>query len=205
MFHFSGLTFILTYFFITSSVFGSLEDEPQCLSRFDYEFKVVQKLADLENKLKEQQQTIENLQHKCTGDVLSEKQVAFSAYLTGDMTSVPSHRIIIFNEVQTNVGDAYNGKTGIFVCRIPGVYVFYWVTTNKNRNYMDSELVVNGNERSHAFSDSGDHDDYSVASNVVTTELRFGDQVWIRSGTWHNGNLAGERRTSFSGWILYMR
>ncbi|XP_053384851.1 complement C1q-like protein 4 [Mercenaria mercenaria] len=205
MFHFSGLTFILTYFCITTSIFGSLEDEPQCVSRFDYEFKVVQKLADLENKPKEQQQTTESLQHKCTGNAVSENQVAFSAYLTGDMTSVPNHRIIIFNEVQTNVGDAYNGKTGIFVCRIPGVYVFYWVTTNKDHTYMDSELVVNGEERSQAFSDSGNHNDYSVASNVVTTELKFGDQVWIRSGTWHNGKIGGERRTSFSGFMLYMR
>ncbi|XP_045177014.2 complement C1q-like protein 4 [Mercenaria mercenaria] len=205
MFHFSGLTFILTYFCITTSIFGSIEKEPQCVSRFDYEFKVVQKLAELENKLKEQQQTIESLQHKCTGDVVSDNQVAFSASLTGDMTSVPNHRIIIFNEVQTNVGGAYNGKTGIFVCKIPGVYVFYWVTTNKDRTWMDSELVINGEKRGQTFSDAGNHDDYSVASNIVVAELRFGDQVWIRSGTWHNGNLAGSHRTSFSGWILYMR
>ncbi|XP_053383564.1 complement C1q-like protein 4 [Mercenaria mercenaria] len=205
MFNLSGLTFILTYFCITSSLLGSLEEEPKCFSRFDYEYKVVQKLAELENKQKEQQQTIEKLTNKCSSGADTANEVAFSAYLTGDMTSVQSYRIIIFNEVQINIGEAYNGKTGIFVCRTPGVYVFFWVTTNKDRTYMNTDLVVNGDECSQAFSDSGGQNDYSVASNVVITELKFGDQVWIRSGAWHNGNLAGERRTSFSGWMLYRR
>jgi hypothetical protein len=119
------------------------------------------------------------------------------------MASVTNYRIIIFDEVQTNIGNAYNGKSGIFACRSPGVYVFYWVVTNKDRTYMDSELVVNGEERSQAFSDAADHTDYAVASNVVVTELKSGDQVWIRSGTWHSGKLGGQRRTSFSGWKLY--
>ena len=66
--------------------------------------------------------------------------VAFSAYLTNDMSSVPNYRTIIFDEVQTNVGNAYNGKTGIFNCQTPGVYAFYWVVTNKDHTYMDSSL-----------------------------------------------------------------
>lgn len=70
---------------------------------------------------------------------------------------------------------------------------------------MDSELVINGEEKSQAFSDAGDHDDYSVASSSVIAELKFGDQVWIRSGTWHNGYIAGEKRSMWSGWLLYSR
>jgi hypothetical protein len=119
------------------------------------------------------------------------------------MASVTNYRIIIFDEVQTNIGNAYNGKSGIFSCRSPGVYVFYWVVTNKDATWMDSQLVVNGEERSQAFSDAGNHNDYAVASNVVVTELKSGDLVWIRCGTWHNGKLGGQRRTSFSGWKLY--
>lgn len=185
--------------------FALSENEPKCVSQFDYEYKVVQKLVELENKVKEQQQAIDKLIEESEAFKKLRHESAFSAYLTPDLTGVPNHRIIVFDEVQTNIGDAYNGKTGIFICKIPGVYVFYWVVTNKNRTWMDSELVINGKEKSQAFSDAGDHDDYAVATNVVTAELKFGDQVWIRSGTWHNGNIAGERRTSFSGWLLYGR
>lgn len=133
------------------------------------------------------------------------QEVAFSAYLLKDLTKVLNFQIIIFDEVQTNIGDSYNGKTGIFVCKIPGVYVFHWATTNKDRTYMDTHLVVNGGEKCRAFSDAGDHSDYTVATNTVISELKFGDQVWIRCGDWHNGHIAGAKRTSFSGWLLYSR
>ena len=35
---------------------SKLEQEPQCYSRFDYEYKVVQKLVDLENKQNRQKE-----------------------------------------------------------------------------------------------------------------------------------------------------
>lgn len=188
---------------IISHTFASLENEPKCVSQFDYEYKVIQKLVELDNKIKDQQKAINKLTEECEVNKKKLQEVAFSAYLVPDMTAVTSHRVIVFDLVQNNIGDAYNGKTGIFVCKIPGVYVFYWVVTNKDHTWMDSELVINGEEKSQAFSDAGNHADYAVATNVVTAELKFGDQVWIRSGTFHNGNIAGERRTSFSGWLLY--
>jgi glucuronosyltransferase len=119
------------------------------------------------------------------------------------VTGAPNYVPIVFDHVLTNIGGAYNGKSGIFACHQPGVYVFYWVTTNKDTTYMDSELVVNGEEQCQAFSDSGNHNDYTVASNTVVVDLKQGDQVWIRIGTWHDGQLGGEKRTSFSGWLLY--
>ena len=47
---------------MASPVFS--HNEPQCSSRFDYEYKVVQKLVDLENANKEQKQINEELMMK---------------------------------------------------------------------------------------------------------------------------------------------
>lgn len=132
----------------------------------------------------------------------SRPKVAFTATISQDLSSFPNQTPIKFDVIITNIGDSYLPSSGVFVCKIPGVYVFYWVTTNKNRTWMNTELVLNGVRKGTAMSDSGDINDYSVASNTVVLDLKFGDQVWVMSGTWHNGRMAGEWRSSFSGWLM---
>ena len=44
--------------------FSFENDEPQCLSRFDYDYKVLQKLVELENKQTQQQETIVQQQNE---------------------------------------------------------------------------------------------------------------------------------------------
>ena len=51
-----------TMVMMVSPVFS--QNEPQCSSRFDYEYKVVQKLVDLENSKREQDKMIEELMKK---------------------------------------------------------------------------------------------------------------------------------------------
>ena len=126
----------------------------------------------------------------------------FSATMSRDIANVQNHATIVFDNIITNIGAAYSPSNGVFTCKMAGIYVFVWTTTNKNRTWMNTELVLNGQWKGIAFSDSGDHDDYSVASNTVVLDLDVGDQVWIRAGTWHNGHLGGESRTSFSGFML---
>ena len=53
---FKGSAVCYTMVMMISPVF--LQDEPQCSSRFDYEYKVVQKLVDLENSKREQDKII---------------------------------------------------------------------------------------------------------------------------------------------------
>ena len=44
--------------------FSFKNDEPQCLSRFDYDYKVLQKLVALENQQTKQQETIVQQQNE---------------------------------------------------------------------------------------------------------------------------------------------
>ena len=64
MFRYFGITLIIGYICFIKNMSAFLEEEPQCVSRFDYEYKVVQKLNELENKLKEHQRMIEALNSK---------------------------------------------------------------------------------------------------------------------------------------------
>ena len=60
---------ICSTIFLVNPVFS--RNEPQCSSRFDYEYKVVQKLVDLENYRIQQDKTIEELMKK-TSDLETE-------------------------------------------------------------------------------------------------------------------------------------
>ncbi|WAR03637.1 C1QL4-like protein [Mya arenaria] len=158
----------------------------------------VEKVAKIE-KLKAQQQ---ELSDALQGLQRGQPRTAFTATMSADKSGIPNHTTIVFDVVITNKGGAYSPSNGIFTSKTAGVYVFSWVTTNKNRTWMNTELMLNGEKKGTAMSDSGDINDYSVAANTVSLELQVGDQVWVRAGTWHNGKLAGEWRTTFTGWQL---
>ena len=57
MFNIVGFCFILAPWFVSAN-------EPQCYSRFDYEYKVVQKLFELENSQKQHFEKINALEHE---------------------------------------------------------------------------------------------------------------------------------------------
>lgn len=43
---------------------------------------------------------------------------------------------------------------------------------------------------------------YAVATNFAVIELAVGYEVWIQSGTWHSGQVAGDDLSSIAGWLL---
>jgi len=130
------------------------------------------------------------------------RRFAFSATMSRDIENSENNTTIVFDNVITNIGTAYSPYNGIFTCKTAGIYVFVWTTTNKDRTGMNTELVLNGQWKGITLSDSGNHDDYSVASNTVVLDLEVGDQVWIRAGTWHTGHLGRESRSTFNGFML---
>ena len=111
---------------------------------------------------------------------------------------------IVFDDVMTNVGGAYNAKMGVFTAPAEGVYVFMW----KIRVYISehsTQLVVNGDVYGATFLRSKGGDDGSVTGTVVA-HLNDGDVVFVRihenfvgDGNIHS-NLHGQ--PSFSGWKL---
>ena len=134
--------------------------------------------------------------------VTTTRPVAFNAQLTSDVTAIKNHQTLNFDKVMINLGNGYNGVSGVFAAPEPGLYVFHWVNTNRDRSYMNTELIVRNQVYGKAMSDAMDHDDLAVASNLAVVQLEPGDQVWVRSGTWHSGKVAGDYYSTFSGYRL---
>ena len=56
--------------------------------------------------------------------VENETPVAFLATLADHAESLGADQIIAFENVITNVGDAYNSHAGVFIAPVSGIYVF---------------------------------------------------------------------------------
>jgi hypothetical protein len=120
---------------------------------------------------------------------------AFYAHLTSSLT----RNDVIFNNVTTNEGSAYNSGTGIFTCKYSGPYVFSWTVATGSGRQANADLIVNSNVKGSIHSDSLGHSTNSdSATGVVVTNLQVGDQVRVRVT---NGTINAKSST-FSGWRL---
>ena len=128
--------------------------------------------------------------------------VAFYAEVTSDITHIGNHQVIHFDKIRTNIGNAYNSNTAMFTAPSNGIYTFHWTITNKDQSFMNTELIARRQVYGNAMSDAYNHNDYAVAANLAVISLNKGDQVYIQSGTWHSGVLAGNYYSTFSGYRL---
>ncbi|KAH3866799.1 heavy metal-binding protein HIP-like [Dreissena polymorpha] len=134
----------------------------------------------------------------------SEPQVAFYAQLTQDPGPMGLHQTVVFDNVVTNIGNAYNKFSGMFTAPVSGTYVIFWSTFNRDRTHFPSELVHNANVAGQAWSDAYDHNDGAMASNQAVLQMNAGDIAYIREGTFPQSAIShGNSMTSFSGLLLY--
>ncbi|XP_031438698.1 complement C1q-like protein 4 [Clupea harengus] len=140
--------------------------------------------------------------------------VAFTAVLqppSGDgsdgfqsMGPYSSDTTIIYGNVITNIGDAYNSATGIFTAPVKGVYFFTFTTYSwVSSADIGVQLMKNTDEVVMVWEnqDRGDNEDY--ASNSVVLQLKVGDRIYmslpkgfyIAASSLHNLN-------TFTGYLL---
>ena len=127
--------------------------------------------------------------------------VAFTATRTNNIYS--HNTKIIFDDLVTNVGGAYDRSTGTFTCPSPGVYVFTWTVTTEEEKYCQARLHINGSRRlleAYANLDAVSGQARSQSTMVETVRLSAGDTVWVRTD--YCTNLWGLRYNAFSGWKL---
>ncbi|XP_072041657.1 complement C1q tumor necrosis factor-related protein 3-like [Amphiura filiformis] len=125
---------------------------------------------------------------------------AFSAVLGASLTH-NAGEALPFISIHTNVGDDFDGPSGIFTCTIPGIYRFTYsiyaydetleVFLMKNQDNINGVYVyIHGT-------------DYFIArSNSAVLQLASGDKVWLKSTT-PNGQFHNSDRTTFSGVIIH--
>ncbi|XP_062386581.1 complement C1q-like protein 2 [Sardina pilchardus] len=136
--------------------------------------------------------------------------VAFSATL---QTQKPHEFLGPFNENQklkyenviTNVGNAYNPNTGIFTVPVKGIYFFTFVLFNPigNNHPTGGQLMKNTEMVVSATDNIPGTDTEDTTSNSVTLDLEVSDTVYIQMESGRAIYTDGNRRNTFSGHLIH--
>ncbi|KAM9333627.1 cerebellin-2-like [Pholidichthys leucotaenia] len=133
-------------------------------------------------------------------------QVAFSATLLteGQTTLGPcnAHFTLVFKHVLTNIGNAYNKHTGIFIAPVKGAYHFEWHILGLGTTPTGAALVKNSEHISLAY--GYQKVDYNPsASGGVSLVLEAGDRVFVRLWAGTLIHDTENRHNTFSGHLLF--
>ncbi|KAL1767650.1 complement C1q 4 [Sigmodon hispidus] len=126
------------------------------------------------------------------------------AFYAGLRRPHEGYEVLRFDDVVTNVGNAYEAASGKFTCPMPGVYFFAYhvLMRGGDGTSMWADLMKNGQVRASAIAQDADQN-YDYASNSVILHLDVGDEVFIKldGGKVHGGNT--NKYSTFSGFIIY--
>ena len=107
--------------------------------------------------------------------------VAFSARVSPSYQDIAPDATIKFSQVETNVGNAYEAKTGEFKAPRGGMYVFYSNILTCSGSVLETVLKVNGNTKLRLY--SAGTGDYGSGDNLLVVHLDLGDKVkMVKSG-----------------------
>ncbi|XP_077382258.1 complement C1q tumor necrosis factor-related protein 4-like [Festucalex cinctus] len=132
-------------------------------------------------------------------------KVAFAASLGGNglQKTTSGMKKLLFKDVLTNVGEAYNPETGDFTAPVRGVYYIRF-TANAPTDYTMSAVLYKNNVEIQLIAHeqpSGEGSD--TASNGATLLLEKGDKLslylWHNTQIWDNSN----HHSTFSGFLLF--
>ena len=130
--------------------------------------------------------------------------VAFYAYMSKNEVSIGPHHTLIFDHIETNIGNGYNGHTGVFIAPLNGVYMFFYTVFGSHPSYMSIEITVKSVPRGVIYVDNrATPYDYTGSTGVAVFALNQGDDCFIRTHSTHSsaGYIRSDvlMRTSFSG------
>ncbi|XP_045190983.2 EMILIN-2-like isoform X2 [Mercenaria mercenaria] len=140
---------------------------------------------------------------------IQRREVAFQASLTRESATFKLYDTIIFNNVITNIGHAYNKHTGIFTAPVSGTYTFNTNIVSEKGHYVEASIEVNDIVTVSAISDhriSPDGEYFTTwdqGNAVAILRLNRGDKVSV-SVQWPQGShvIHGVGKSSFSGCLL---
>ncbi|WAR11851.1 C1QL4-like protein [Mya arenaria] len=129
--------------------------------------------------------------------------IAFSAKLDRTVSQIGIGQKLIFNDVMTNVGNAYNVHAGVFTCPRAGLYLFsYFIGKGRTGQawfrLMKNGIVING-----AVADSVSRFHDTQGGNVAVLHLKIRDSVYVESFHQNSAQVSGDNGfVTFSGFLL---
>ncbi|XP_045209571.2 uncharacterized protein LOC123561339 [Mercenaria mercenaria] len=130
----------------------------------------------------------------------NENPVAFFATLSQHLTHMGAHQPITFDNVVTNIGNAYNSHFGSFIAPVSGTYVFSATLFALLHNTYSAEIVKNGQTLTRMYV-YGSDTVRDTTSQTIVLELQKGDDVSV-----HNINVDrpvhGDHYSTFAGFLL---
>ncbi|KAK5891650.1 hypothetical protein CesoFtcFv8_012107 [Champsocephalus esox] len=132
-------------------------------------------------------------------------KVAFAVSLGGNglVKTTSGSKTLIYKDVMTNIGQAYDSETGEFTAPIRGVYYIRF-TANAPSNFpMSAVLYKNGNHIELIAHEQPGGEGSDTASNGAALMLEAGDRLkmvlWTNTQIWDNSN----HHSTFSGFLLF--
>ncbi|XP_062394499.1 complement C1q-like protein 2 [Sardina pilchardus] len=131
-------------------------------------------------------------------------KIAFSASLGGDglFEAGSSYKTIIYKNVITNIGEAYDDKTGKFTVPVRGVY-YVRMTANGPTEKTISSVLYKGQQIILIVHEQPSGEGSDTASNGATFLLEKGDQLhvklWPNTHIWDNSG----RFSTITAFLLY--
>ncbi|XP_054638770.1 complement C1q tumor necrosis factor-related protein 4-like [Dunckerocampus dactyliophorus] len=132
-------------------------------------------------------------------------KVAFAASLGGNglQKTTTGMRKLLYKEVLTNIGEAYDQETGEFTAPVRGVYYIRFTTNAPTDFTMSAVLYKNNNEIQLITHEQPSGEGSDTASNGAALLLEKGDKLslylWQNTQIWDNSN----HHSTFSGFLLF--
>uniref|UniRef100_A0A3P9Q9T8 Complement C1q-like protein 2 n=1 Tax=Poecilia reticulata TaxID=8081 RepID=A0A3P9Q9T8_POERE len=151
----------------------------------------------LETKLKETENQVLVLQEK------EASKVVFSAGISGGAIGpFSTSKTLVYTRVMTNLGNAYNQHTGIFVAPVRGMYYFTFFYHAGGEHPVGLDLMKNNQVVVHSADHMTLNDGADNGGNAAFMELQQGDQVYVQMQP--NTHIWGNSySTTFSGFLLH--
>ncbi|OWF52832.1 complement C1q-like protein 4 [Mizuhopecten yessoensis] len=125
--------------------------------------------------------------------------IAFHALMSQSIFPLGAKQILQYDDVITNVGNAYDKFTGIFQAPIGGVYEFVATMWSREGYHMDYEMLHNGIDV--CYGQAG-KTNQTMGVCVSVLSIASGDRVWVRNHATGSVYVNGHGYPAFSGHLV---
>ncbi|XP_067289635.1 cerebellin 17 [Pseudorasbora parva] len=132
-------------------------------------------------------------------------KVAFSADLgiRGHLGPQSTEITLAFNNIFTNIGNNYDGTTGLFTAPVKGVYYFRFTACGVKISQSTGASLYKNGQKTVSVGQWLHHDQHRYASNGAVLQLEVGDVVCMKLLPGYSIYDSPDNLSTFSGFLIY--